>query len=495
MTDYVRLLQTPSTWLLSPRALSATRLDASFYEPKYLDVSRQLDEMPVGVQPFRRICSKLNCGSTPKNVVYGDAGMGLIRTTNVRPNSYDPTDTLRVPGMRLPLEGNRTILPGDVLYTMSGTVGFAAVYPAALDAASFSNTIARGRIRKEMGHDPYYVAAFLNSSLGYSQSMRLVSGGVLGHVMPNPLRDLRIVTPGLEVQRAIGNVFRKAESLRLLAFEIRSSVAEELATAFGSMPPGFAGDASWVESAELSGSRLDAWFHQRSFLSAVRLFELRSDLIEVRSLCGLGTTLANVKSWPTENFSYFEIGGLNPETGEAVPTNVHRHDAPSRAKYQVMAGDLLVSTVRPNLRAIGQVSARCLRAVCSSGFCVLRPKSPAIGAYVRACLVQDAATMQLMRWNTGATYPAIERSIPCSVRIPDLGQDRIREIGEDLLKANQHTEEAADLVSEALADIENVVSGRMDAEMLIMRGECIQQWLTANQRPKAQKESRRARNI
>src|SRR5580693_4789308 len=49
-------------------------------------------------------------------------------------------------------------------------------------------------------------------------------------------------------------------------------------------------------------------------------------------------------------------------------------DRPSRAKYQVQEGDLLVSNVRPTRGAITLVSNRRAGALASSGFSLLRDK-------------------------------------------------------------------------------------------------------------------------
>jgi hypothetical protein len=243
-----------------------------------------------------------------------------------------------------------------------------------------------------------------------------------------------------------------------------------------------------VDVTDIADSRLDAWFHQHAFLAADELLRRNANLIQVKSLCDLPKEAADFSKWPSDAFTYFEIGGLNAETGEAIPVELRPGEAPSRAKYLVVGGDVLVSTVRPNLRAIGQVSFRYSRAVCSSGFCILRSEEPAIGAYVRMCLVQDAATMQLMRWNTGGTYPAIERSVPGLVLIPNLGQDRIREIGQDLLNANRHTEEVSECLRSAIADVEALVTGALDVAATVTEGDQIEHWLNESESKRRERE-------
>jgi type I restriction enzyme S subunit len=212
--EYAKICDTPPAWSLGLKSLSVGRLDASYYEPRYLDSLNSLRSLPMEISDLRSLCSKLNCGSTPKQVSYGYAGVPLIRTGNVRPNHYDDRDVERVPGLSIRPESNVAILPGDVLYTMSGTIGHAAVFPAQGEIATCSNTIARARIADTSRVDPYYVALFLNCTMGRMQSLRFVSGGVLGHVMPTSVKKLLIALPNVDAQRELGGRLRTAERHR-----------------------------------------------------------------------------------------------------------------------------------------------------------------------------------------------------------------------------------------------------------------------------------------
>jgi len=482
--EYQRLSENPSAWMLAGAGLATSRLDASYYSPEFLDVALKLQTMDVPVLPFRKLCEKLNCGSTPKLVEYGESGTPLIRTTNVRPYSYNSTDVQRVPGLDISQSSNIAILPEDVLYTMSGSIGYAAVYPQCGEIASCSNTIARGRILHGSGHDPYYVAAFLNSSLGYAQSRRLVSGGVLAHVMPNSVKELLIATPDPATQRAIGNKVRKAERLRELAATGRKNANAKIDRLFGNLPvesefPPF----GWRPSPAIGLDRIDAWFHRPFYIELASHLEGVAGLRAIGSVCDLLATPAKLMSWSQKTFDYFEIGGIDAATGEATSSTLAVQNAPSRAKYLVEAGDVLVSTVRPNLRSVGQVDPdRDKKGVATSGFCVLHPPTAEIGAYIRACLVHDAGVHQLMRWNTGGAYPAIDRDVPGRVLVP-FDETEAQDLGTELLSGLRGIREAAQLVDLAREDIESLVDGTLDEPTLIAENEAIEKWLAGNPSP------------
>ncbi len=65
------------------------------------------------------------------------------------------------------------------------------------------------------------------------------------------------------------------------------------------------------------------------------------------------------------------MGPTNMITAKSIPCD----EAPSRARKLVAAGDVLISTVRPERKAIGVVPADLDGAVCSTGIAVLRPKT------------------------------------------------------------------------------------------------------------------------
>jgi type I restriction enzyme S subunit len=211
--------------------LTADYLNAQYYAPTYLQNEDLLSECGIDRMPIGEISSKCNCGATPKNVQYDGQGQGLIRTSDVRPNLFNGEGVLRTKTLSVGRDASTAALAGDLLYTMSGTIGYAAVIPDEVDEVfSFSNTIARARLSPRSQCDSRFIAAFFNSRFGYLQSLRLVSGGIQGHVMPNPFKKLLVPTPVNDAQRYIGDKLRQAERLRGSAEGLSSYVSRLIAT-------------------------------------------------------------------------------------------------------------------------------------------------------------------------------------------------------------------------------------------------------------------------
>jgi type I restriction enzyme S subunit len=82
-------------------------------------------------------------------------------------------------------------------------------------------------------------------------------------------------------------------------------------------------------------------------------------------------------------------------------------EAPSRAQKIVQTNDLLIATVRPNLRATARVAAQENGWVASTGFAVLRPRGEVETSFLHGLIRTNAFTNYLVEKATGSNYPAV----------------------------------------------------------------------------------------
>ena len=158
----------------------------------------------------------------------------------------------------------------------------------------------------------------------------------------------------------------------------------------------------------------------------------------------IGDVVDQVSFWtparddPDGEFIYVDLSAVDQDSKAiASPRRLACTDAPSRARQVIRSGDVLVSTVRPNLNAVGRVPVELDGATASTGFCVLRPRSEvADGAYLFHWVRSPRFVGQMVRRATGASYPAVSDRIVFESKIPLPPLPEQKRIAEILDKAD-----------------------------------------------------------
>ena len=129
----------------------------------------------------------------------------------------------------------------------------------------------------------------------------------------------------------------------------------------------------------------------------------------------------NLPAWTDPNYSFNYISLEQVDAGRLLSVaEIVFRTAPSRARRVLRHNDVLMSTVRPNLKAHLHFRSQVPNAICSTGFAVLRAHSGlADPAYIFAHLFAHAVNKQIEQTLAGSNYPAINSrdvralAIPC----------------------------------------------------------------------------------
>ena len=118
-------------------------------------------------------------------------------------------------------------------------------------------------------------------------------------------------------------------------------------------------------------------------------------------------TINPLKS-PDAEFSYIDVSSVSNATFQIEKTQTLRgKDAPSRARRLVKSYDVLFATVRPTLQRIAIVPSYLDNQVCSTGYCVLRPKAEIDHRFVFYLLFTEGFINRMKSLQKGAGYPAV----------------------------------------------------------------------------------------
>lgn len=131
---------------------------------------------------------------------------------------------------------------------------------------------------------------------------------------------------------------------------------------------------------------------------------------------------------PTKAFRYVDIASIDRKTKRIVkPPVLAGADAPSRARKVIHGGDVLVSTVRPNLNAVAIVPQELDDEIASTGFSVLRANPDVLEPrYLFYRTMSPDFVAALTSKVRGASYPAVsDRDVKrLKISVPSLSDQR-----------------------------------------------------------------------
>ena len=119
------------------------------------------------------------------------------------------------------------------------------------------------------------------------------------------------------------------------------------------------------------------------------------------------TTLSESRTPKDFRFKYLDIGSVTAPKIIGNMSECFFFEAPSRARRVVKDGDILLSTVRPNLQSFVRVNGLKDKIVASTGFAVISPKSNILGSVLYHAFFSKRFTKFCEARVTGTNYPAI----------------------------------------------------------------------------------------
>ena len=483
--------------------LTEQYLNAHYYARRFLENEECLAACGIPRRAIGEIASKCNCGATPVDVVYDGGGQGLIRTSDVRPNRLECAKVLRTKSLNVSRGGTTAAVADDLIFTMSGTIGNSAVVPETDEVFSFSNTIARVRLPANDENDPRYISAFFSSSYGRTQSLRLTSGGIQGHVMPNPFKRLLVPTPSRLAQKYIGDKVRQAERFRRLSGELsdyalrlvdafleggdraseieraaKSSVrSQRLPNCFGhnerSLPIAHACQATptWRVANKLLTARLDCNFYAKDGMEIERHLSKHFQLAALEDVVDTTRTITNGVRGPDLEASPFKLVRLQDRDGWSIDFDrcltISRSQFQENRRCELHEGDVVVAV--GGYIGSAAVVRRVEPAVIGQHSAVLPmgPGSQIDEGYLVAYLSSRAGTVQLQRYVSGTVQAGINLEDLRGIRVPVPSTELQQRVGDAVRQADDLNFLSKRLCAAACRLVEALVEGRVSEADLV----------------------------
>jgi len=117
-------------------------------------------------------------------------------------------------------------------------------------------------------------------------------------------------------------------------------------------------------------------------------------------------------------FYYIDLTGVKSGKIDLPKDRIRFCDSPSRARIVVQKGDVLLATVRPNLKGFGYIDFKADEHVCSTGFAVIRCDGKCNGRYIYQSLYSDQSARYFYGCVVGTGYPALNSSDVNLMKLP-----------------------------------------------------------------------------
>jgi len=430
----------------------AHRMDAEYYQPEYLDLEKKLDSVKTKtVEDISKSVVSFGAYSLTSYIEWQESGVPYVNVGDIHDGYIDTSDIKHISEKVDEILKKSRVQNGQVLLTMAGTIGNAAVAHNLVNHMNANQAIAK---ITPSGVSPYYLAAFLNSKYGLLQTRREIVSSVQANIFLGPIKKFRVPIFDKKLMEEIENKYQDflstLEHSQLLYSQAENLLLEELGLKnFESE------DELWsvVNFSEVKkANRVDAEYFQPKYDKLLKCLKNSKSLIDIAKRITRRSEIV-----PQKEYSYIEISDVNVGSGEVINNLILGKELPANAKIKITGGELLVSKVRPTRGAIAIIPDEWKKDIIASGaFSVFEMPSPE-REYIQVVLRSTIGKLQMERPTTGTSYPTITDEDVESIVIPISPKSIQQKIAELVQKSHESRKKAKELLGEAKHRVEEMI--------------------------------------
>jgi len=193
--------------------------------------------------------------------------------------------------------------------------------------------------------------------------------------------------------------------------------------------------------------------------------------VKLRKLVAIDKESLGAKTPPDYEFLYASLSDVNSGVINRDLPLIKFSDAPSRARRKVKKGDILFSTVRPNLEGYARINGQVSNLIASTGFAVLSPKEITDTDFIYQYLYSYDIKRQIYALVVGSNYPAVNSSDVANLKfsIPKSSSER-QAIADQLSTWDEAIEKTERLIQAKEANLKGQIQRIMGKEAIEVNG-------------------------
>lgn len=319
-------------------------------------------------------CIKLQGGFAFKSSEFSDSGLPILRISNIKISGINLDEAVYYPNEATEVLSNFFLEENDVVIAMSGaTTGKIGVIKKNNLPLLINQRVGRFVIKDKNKLANSFLQQIVTSKYFQERVNDMAIGGAQPNISGSQIESINTLLPSLSEQTKIA--------------EILSSVDEEIEK---------------VSQEIKKTEELKSGLIQKLFREGKKR--------QIKDVVFVNSEQTNPLNYPKVQYNYIDIASIEENEIKEVKQFLGEN-APSRARRVIKTGDIIISTVRPNLRDFVYIEEKYNNFLCSTGFCVLRSDISKIESkYLYFLISSFKFTDFLVKKTTGSNYPAVNPS-------------------------------------------------------------------------------------
>ncbi|MFH1968382.1 MAG: restriction endonuclease subunit S [bacterium] len=432
----------------------ALRLDAEYYQPEYLELEKRFTKLETkSLEEISKSIISFGAYSLTSYIEWQESGVPYINVGDIHEGYIDFSSVKYISEKVNEILKKSKVSNGQVLLTMAGTIGNAAVVQNLSKGANANQAIAK---ITPLDISPYYLTAFFNSKYGLLQTQREIVSSVQANIFLGQIKKFKIpifdkkITAGID--KEYKDFLNELENSKKFYQEAESLLLEELGL------KDFFNKESLFSVVNLSdvknANRIDAEYFQSKFntlLAKIKTQKL-DDLVSIK------------KGFEPGSKAYQESGKLFMRVSSVSKEGIIDKDQKylSDELYQKFKKDfepkvgeiLLTKDATPG---IAYVLKEPVEGIICGGILKLKIKENIEPEFLALCINSIVGKSQVERDAGGSVIAHWKPEQVRDLQMPILSKSVQQKISDLVKKSHNARKKAKELLDEAKTKVEKLI--------------------------------------
>ncbi len=425
----------PLFYYINPNYLE-DRLDPEFYHPKYYEMLNKLNTL-YELQTLGEISTitRILGFETQKYVKYQKTGIPYLRVQNIDEYKIDLSNVVFISQESHDFLKRSQLKKDDIVLTITGRVGTAAVVEKNIGECNASQEIVRIRLKEF--YNPYFISAYLNSNIGKLFINRWQSGATRPRTLINNIRKIPIPKLDMEYQEEFEIIIKEYNKLlesnrsdydKLVIdlndylkriYDIKIDHNNSLVNIYVIKKSSFEG-------------RLDSEYYHPKYTNLLNQLKSMDNIKNLSDISNLVVSGKYIKEYVESGVKYIRIKNIKKDKIDSSDIKyINAEDYDLSNKLYVKTNDIIIARTGATLGKSILVNEDYHDSAISQHVTKLSIKDNVNPLYVEFYLNSPIAQLQIERGATGSVQKELTHTVLKSILIPIPHESLQKQISND----------------------------------------------------------------